>query len=41
MSPVMIQVFGEDFEHPLPKDDREEWDGPNVSSLTEVLSFVE
>jgi putative hydrolase of the HAD superfamily len=40
MSPVMIQVFGEDFESPLPEDARGDWDGPRVSSLTEVLKLL-
>jgi putative hydrolase of the HAD superfamily len=41
MNPVMIEVFGEEFESPLLDDARGEWDGPTVSSLTEVLTLVE
>ncbi len=41
MSPVMIQVFGEEFESPLPEDIRGEWDGSVISSLTEVLALVD
>lgn len=41
MSPVLIQVLDEDFDGSLPDDAREEWDGPTVSSLTEVLALVE
>jgi putative hydrolase of the HAD superfamily len=41
MNPVMVQVFGEDFESPLPDNARGEWEGPRVSSLTEVLTLVD
>ena len=40
MSPVLIRVLDEDFDGSLPDDAREEWDGPTVSSLTEVLALV-
>ena len=41
MNPVLIKVFDEDFDGSLPDDAREEWGGPAVSSLTEVLALVE
>lgn len=41
MSPVLIKAFDEGFDGSLPDDAREEWGGPTVSSLTEVLALVE
>lgn len=41
MSPVLIKVSEEDFDGSLRGDNREEWGGPTVSSLTEVLALVE
>ena len=41
MNPVLIKVFDEGFDGSLPNDAREEWDGPTISSLTEVLALVE
>jgi putative hydrolase of the HAD superfamily len=41
MNPVLIKVLDEDFNGSLPDDTREEWDGPAISALTEVLSLVE
>ena len=40
MNPVLIKVFDEDFDGSLPDDTREKWDGPTVTSLTEVLALV-
>lgn len=40
MSPVLIKVLDGDFDDSLPDDAREEWGGPTVSSLTEVLALV-
>lgn len=40
MNPVLIKVFDEDFDGSLRNDAREEWDGPVISSLSEVLTLV-
>ncbi len=40
MSPVLIEVFDEDFDGSLPDDAREEWDGLTISSLTGIMAVL-